>query len=117
VVLVTGATSGFGEKTASMLGQKGYKVFGTSRRPASSDKPVIKMLQLEIGSDQSVASCVAAIIELAGHLDVLVNNAGQAHTGGLEETTGRRGYRLPEYEFVWRNQDGQLSAARDEEAQ
>ena len=32
VVLVTGASSGFGELTARLLAQSGFKVFGTSRR-------------------------------------------------------------------------------------
>jgi len=87
VVLVTGASSGFGERAASLLAQKGYKVFGTSRKPASSVVAGVEMLQLEISSDQSVASCVSSVHEKAGRIDVLVNNAGQVMTGALEETS------------------------------
>ncbi len=36
VVLITGASSGVGQSTARLLSQKGYRVFETSRNPASA---------------------------------------------------------------------------------
>jgi len=86
VVLVTGATSGFGRETATILSSHGYRVFGTSRRQLGNQEGV-EMLQLEISSDESAKSCVADLINKAGRVDVLVNNAGQVITGGVEETS------------------------------
>jgi NAD(P)-dependent dehydrogenase (short-subunit alcohol dehydrogenase family) len=44
VVLITGASSGVGQSTARLLSQKGYKVFGTSRNPASAEAiPAVEM--------------------------------------------------------------------------
>jgi len=86
VVLVTGASSGFGKLTASLLASRGLKVFGTSRKP-SDKQGGVEMLQLEITSDASARSCAADLLRRAGKIDVLVNNAGQALSGGLEETS------------------------------
>jgi len=86
VVLVTGASSGFGQLTASMLSARGFRVFGTSRRPLDNQGGV-ETLQLEITSNESASNCVAELLERAGRIDVLVNNAGQVLTGGIEETS------------------------------
>ena len=86
VVLVTGTTSGFGKETASLLSSKGFRVFGTSRKQ-SDNQDGIATLRLEIGSDESARTCVAELLQKAGRIDVLVNNAGQVITGGLEETS------------------------------
>lgn len=87
IVLVTGASSGFGKLTASRLAERGYVVFGTSRKPSTGSSERFEMVQLDITSDDSVRECVSTVIQKAGRIDVLVNNAGQAMTGGLEETT------------------------------
>ena len=86
VVLVTGASSGFGQLTASMLTTRGFRVFGTSRIP-SDNQHGVEMLRLEITSDDSARNCVAELLQRAGRIDVLVNNAGQVITGGIEETS------------------------------
>src|SRR5215510_10566673 len=88
VVLVTGASSGVGQYTARLLSQKGYKVFGTSRNPASAEAiPAVQMLALDVRSDASVAACVTAVVNQAGRVDVLVNNAAYELAGALEETS------------------------------
>jgi NAD(P)-dependent dehydrogenase (short-subunit alcohol dehydrogenase family) len=88
VVLITGASSGVGQATARLLSQKGYKVFGTSRNPASAEAiPTVEMLALDVRSDDSVAACVKAVINEAGRIDVLVNNAAYELAGALEETS------------------------------
>ena len=86
VVLITGASSGVGQSTARLLSQKGYRVFGTSRNPATTETvPAVEMLALDVRADDSVVACVKAVISQAGQLDVLVNNAGYELAGALEE--------------------------------
>ena len=88
VVLITGASSGVGQCTAGLLSQKGYKVFGTSRNPATAEAiPAVKMLALDVRSDDSVAACVKAVANEGGRIDVLVNNAAYELAGALEETS------------------------------
>ena len=88
VVLITGASSGVGQATARLLSQKGYKVFGTSRKPADAEAiPNAEMLALDVRSDDSVRACVDAVSNRAGRLDVLINNAGHELAGALEEVS------------------------------
>jgi NAD(P)-dependent dehydrogenase (short-subunit alcohol dehydrogenase family) len=87
IVLVTGASSGFGQLTASLLADKAYRVFGTSRRERPSPSNRIEMVVLDVRSDDSVRSCVEHVMAQVGRIDVLVNNAGQIHASVIEETT------------------------------
>ena len=85
-VLVTGASSGIGRATAHLFADHGARVFGTSRRPRAGEHGV-DMLELDIGSPASVDRCVDRVLARAGHIDVLVNNAGVMCEGFAEETT------------------------------
>ena len=76
-VLVTGASSGIGQATAQLLAERGFKVYGTSRKPAGS------LIPLDVRSDDSVRACMDRV----GKIDVLVNNAGYALMSAAEETT------------------------------
>src|SRR5262245_8111273 len=88
VVLITGASSGVGQSMARLLSQKGYKVFGASRNPASAEAiPTVEMLALDVRSDDSVAACVKTVANEAGRIDVLVNNAAYELAGALEEAS------------------------------
>ncbi len=88
IVLITGASSGNGQATARLLAQQGYRVFGTSRTPASSEPPPqVELIALDVRSDESVAAGVRTVVEQAGRIDVLINNAGYELGGALEETT------------------------------
>jgi NAD(P)-dependent dehydrogenase (short-subunit alcohol dehydrogenase family) len=88
VILITGASSGVGQSTARLLSQKGYKVFGTSRNPASAEAiPDVEMVPLDVRSDDSVAACLKAAADEAGWIDVLVNNAAYELAGAIEETS------------------------------
>ena len=74
--IVTGASSGIGEATAERLAKAGYRVYGTSRRGAQTDKRSFEMLALDVTSDESVDAAVGEVIRLHGRIDLLVNNAG-----------------------------------------
>jgi NAD(P)-dependent dehydrogenase (short-subunit alcohol dehydrogenase family) len=100
VVLVTGSTSGIGQATAELLAAKGYRVFGTSRDPASKTGNGFELLQLDVTSDESVAACVKAVAErTGGRIDVLHNNAGTGIIGAAEEVTPDEAMRLFQVNF------------------
>src|SRR6266704_471876 len=86
-ILVTGASSGIGQATARLLAERGFKVFGTARKPESAQSQGVTMVALDVRSDESVRSCVQQVVAKAGRLDVLVNNAGYSITGAAEETS------------------------------
>jgi short-subunit dehydrogenase len=88
VVLITGASSGVGQSTARLLSRRNYKVFGTSRNPASAE-PIsgVEMLSLDVRADDSVRACVDAVSSGGSRIDVLINNAGYELAGALEELT------------------------------
>lgn len=86
VALVTGASSGIGKATATALVAAGFRVIGTSRSTARLTAPAgVTYLDLDVTSDESVASAVEQVIERFGRIDVLVNNAGVGSTGAGEE--------------------------------
>jgi NAD(P)-dependent dehydrogenase (short-subunit alcohol dehydrogenase family) len=90
VVLITGASSGFGQAAAGHLAARGWRVFGTSRgaagdQRAGEEREGITMLPLDVRSDESVAACVKEVMDRAGRIDALVNNAGYALGGAVEE--------------------------------
>jgi NAD(P)-dependent dehydrogenase (short-subunit alcohol dehydrogenase family) len=88
VALVTGVSSGIGAATSALLAQRGYKVFGTSRRPSADSAPAgVEMLELDVRSDASVGACVATLLGREGRIDVLVNNAGFMAFGESEATS------------------------------
>ncbi len=90
VVLVTGASSGFGMATSKLLARRGYRVYGTSRNPSKVNDQMsgLKILPLDVDFDQSVGACVGALLrDTGGRLDVLVNNAGYVSVGAIEETS------------------------------
>ena len=86
-ILVTGASSGIGQATARLLAERGFRVFGTARKPDSATAQGFTMVALDVRSDASVRACVEQVLAAAGSLDVLVNNAGYAVTGAAEETS------------------------------
>jgi NAD(P)-dependent dehydrogenase (short-subunit alcohol dehydrogenase family) len=87
VILITGASSGIGQASASFLADRGFTVFGTSRQPRSNTADGFLMLQLDVTSDESVNACVQAVIQRTGRMDILINNAGYGISGAIEETS------------------------------
>lgn len=90
VVLITGASSGIGKACAEHLAQRGYRVFGTSRRASFPSTPPLPgqpvMLQMDVTQDESVQQAIDSIVRGTGRLDVVVNNAGFGIAGAVEDT-------------------------------
>lgn len=86
VILITGASSGIGFDAARALVEQGHKVYGTSRQPEEGGYG-FEMLSLDVTSDESVQQCFEALLNDAGRLDVLVNNAGVGLRGAIEESS------------------------------
>ena len=85
IIIITGASSGFGKATAEMLAAKGHTVYGLCRRAMEDDK--IHYCQCDVRNREQVAAVVAGIVEEAGCVDVLINNAGMGIGGALELAT------------------------------
>jgi NAD(P)-dependent dehydrogenase (short-subunit alcohol dehydrogenase family) len=93
-VLITGTSTGIGLATALALGRAGHKVYATMRNPsrapelgerAAQERLPIKISVMDVDSDSSVSTAIANIQKDAGHIDVLVNNAGVERNGSVEE--------------------------------
>ena len=87
VAIVTGASGGIGEATARALHAAGYRVFGTWRRPPATNPPGVEALTCDVTSDESTKAAVAEVLQQAGRVDLLVNNAGVGLLGGAEESS------------------------------
>jgi NAD(P)-dependent dehydrogenase (short-subunit alcohol dehydrogenase family) len=93
--VVTGASSGFGRRTAEALTADGWFVYATMRNVASSNAESAKGLQaggirvveLDVTSDASVEAAAREIVDESGAPDLLVNNAGAAFFGAVEAFT------------------------------
>ncbi|MGZ3678226.1 MAG: SDR family oxidoreductase [Ktedonobacterales bacterium] len=85
-VLITGCSTGIGHDLARRLAQASYTVIATARHPETlHDLPVALALPLDVTDPASVASATDAVLRRFGRIDVLVNNAGYALRGALEE--------------------------------
>jgi len=87
VALVTGASWGIGLACTELLAAKGYRVFGTSRRPKVAANGSVEMVEMEAGSDESVRRCVQEITGRAHQIDALVYCIGDGVAGAVEEVT------------------------------
>ncbi len=95
VAVVTGTSTGFGYDTARLLVEAGNVVFGTMRDIAGRNAEPAKALErlgvtvvdLDVTDGVSVERGTAKIVDAAGRVDVLVNNAGTAHFGTAEAFT------------------------------
>lgn len=84
-ILITGASSGFGLETARYFLARGWNVIATMRNPDAASLPRaagLRVLPLDVTDGASVAACIDA----AGPIDVLVNNAGIGLVGAFEAT-------------------------------
>jgi len=88
VVLITGCSTGIGRDLAQRLSQSGYIVVATARNVETMDGLVAALkLPLDVTDPESIQNAVAAALKCFGRIDVLVNNAGYAQVGAIEELT------------------------------
>lgn len=82
VIIITGASSGFGKATAEMLSQKGHTVYGLCRR--AMQDTTIKYRKCDVRDRENIRAVVEQIVAEQGRVDVLINNAGMGIGGALE---------------------------------
>ncbi len=92
-VVITGASSGFGERAVRAFADKGDRVFGTMRHAAGRNaakkaaleaySPRISIIEMDMTSDASVADGFATILGYDS-VDILINNAGVMYLGITE---------------------------------
>jgi len=110
VVLVTGASSGIGKAIAELLAKEGFKVYGTSRKQEWSDvesdktepntaSGFLKIIPLDVCSEESVKKAVDYVFQREGSLDVLINNAGFGIAGAIEDTSLEEAHRQFDVNF------------------
>jgi NADP-dependent 3-hydroxy acid dehydrogenase YdfG len=90
VALVTGCSTGIGRAVARELKAKGHRPFATARRLdsiADLASEGIETLELDVNDPASIQRATRAVVERAGHVDVLVSNAGINVFGPLMEMT------------------------------
>src|SRR5438045_3543147 len=86
VAVVTGVSSGIGNATARALVARGYRVFGTARSEASIVPEKVERVLLDVRDAASIRRGVDEVLAKAGHIDLLLNNAGGSLNGAFEET-------------------------------
>ena len=86
VVLITGASGGFGPVLGATLADRGMTVYGTLRDPARAPEPhPFPMLPMEVTDAHSVEACVKEVVQREGRIDVLVNCVNRMFIGTVEE--------------------------------
>ncbi|HEX4152286.1 MAG TPA: SDR family oxidoreductase [Steroidobacteraceae bacterium] len=98
VIVITGASSGFGALTARALAKAGHTVYASMRETQGRNAPQVaavaafsnenlvdlKAVELDVASDTSVDAGIAAVVGQEGHIDVIIHNAGHMAFGPAE---------------------------------
>jgi len=101
VIVITGASSGFGRLSANALAKAGHTVYasmrGTTGRNAAQVADVekfardndvdLRAIELDVGAQQSVDAAIARMVAEQGRLDVVIHNAGHMVFGPAEAFT------------------------------
>ncbi|GHH34215.1 SDR family NAD(P)-dependent oxidoreductase [Lentzea cavernae] len=101
VIVVTGASSGFGALAVRRLGLAGHTVYAGMRNTTGRNASAVAELEafgtgntadvhaveLDVQSQESADAAIASIIAEQGRLDVVVHNAGHMVTGPAEAFT------------------------------
>jgi NAD(P)-dependent dehydrogenase (short-subunit alcohol dehydrogenase family) len=101
VVVVTGASSGFGRMAANALAEAGHTVYASMRETTGRNAPEVqkvkdyasehgidlRAIELDVSSQESTDRAIAAIVRDNGRLDVVIHNAGHMVYGPTEAFT------------------------------
>jgi|SRR5579859_370231 len=86
VVLITGCSTGIGRDLAQRLAQSGCSLAATARNVRTLDRLNVALkLPLDVTQPDSIRQAVDCVIGRFGQIDVLINNAGYAVRGAVEE--------------------------------
>jgi NAD(P)-dependent dehydrogenase (short-subunit alcohol dehydrogenase family) len=111
VVLVTGASRGFGAEASRELAERGNTVMATMRSPERDGPGVVRgyedriyPMRLDVTDDAAVAAVVAEAVARHGRIDAVVNNAGYGLWGAAEDLSEAEMRRQFDTNFVgqWR---------------
>jgi NAD(P)-dependent dehydrogenase (short-subunit alcohol dehydrogenase family) len=108
IIVITGASSGFGALAARALGRAGHTVYASMRETKGRNAPQVKEaenyaaeqgvdlrpIELDVSSQQSCDAAIQEIISKNGRLDVVVHNAGHMVFGPAEAFTPEQLARL-----------------------
>jgi len=101
IIVITGASSGFGELTARALAKAGHIVYASMRETAGRNKEQVesaaqfaadnnvdlRTIELDVSSEESVDAAIRRIVADHGRLDVVIHNAGHMVFGPAEAFT------------------------------
>ncbi|MEM7297773.1 MAG: oxidoreductase [Bacteroidota bacterium] len=88
VILITGASAGIGKATALQLINEGHTVYGAARRldqMKDLEEAGGHAIKMDVLEEDQMQMGVNQILEKEGRIDVLVNNAGYAVYGSVED--------------------------------
>jgi len=89
-ILITGASSGMGKETALQLIKEGHIVYGAARRVESMKELVDNgghAIKMDVTNEETIKQGVEQLIQEQGKIDILINNAGYAIYGAVEDTS------------------------------
>lgn len=100
-VLITGAATGIGNLTARAAARAGHRVYATMRDPEGRNAPRagelrdaaaaegvdLRVIELDVSSQESADAAVRTVLADGGGLDVVVHNAGHLLVGYVEAFT------------------------------
>ena len=86
IVLITGCSTGIGRDLAQRLTRAGYTVVATARKMETLDNVQAALkLPLDVTQPESIRQAIERIVQQFGRIDALINNAGYAVRGAVEE--------------------------------